>query len=99
LTKEYFRRWWYWKGFSKARLERRHPITELGVDLRHVPLLAGMPRFMIGSAARDVGAWLRACLERNETERMRRELRLRYFFGYIRGARAGKVENQLPEAL
>ena len=51
LTKDYFRRWWYWKGVSKARLEQRHPITELGIDLRSVPTLAGVPRFMIGSAA------------------------------------------------
>jgi len=99
LTKEYFRRWWYWKGVSKALLERRHPITELGIDLRQVPLLAGVPRFMIGSAARDIGGWTGACLAGNEIERMRRELRLRYFLGYIRGARAGKVENTVPQAL
>jgi glycosyltransferase involved in cell wall biosynthesis len=65
LTKDYFRRWWYWKGVSKARLERRHPVTELGLDLRKVPTLAGVPRFMAGTALRDAARWLGACLSTN----------------------------------
>jgi hypothetical protein len=93
LTKDYFRRWWYWKGVSKARLERRHPITELGIDLRQAPTVAGVPRFMIGSALRDAVAWMGAGLSRDALERMRREARLCYFAGYWTGARAPEVED------
>jgi hypothetical protein len=89
LTKPYFRRWWYWKGVSKAFLERRHPITELGVDLRAVQKFAGVPRFMIGTALRDIASWAAAG---NAMERIRREVRLYYFLGYFKGARAAKVE-------
>ena len=98
LTKTYFRRWWYWKGVSKALLERRHPITELGVDLRRVPLFAGAPRFMVGSAIRDAAGWLRACVSRNAIERLRYEVRLCYFVGYLRGLRTEKVENRVRQA-
>jgi glycosyltransferase involved in cell wall biosynthesis len=88
LTKDYFRRWWYWKGISKARLERRHPVTELGIDLRTVPRLAGVPRLMLGSAARDAAAWTATWLSRDRIERLRREVRLCYFVGYVKAVRA-----------
>ena len=84
LTPSYFRRWWFWKGISKHRLERRHPITELGVDLSRVPKIAGVPRFMYGSALRDAAAWLSALASRDSTRRMRHEMMLCYFAGYVR---------------
>jgi glucosyl-dolichyl phosphate glucuronosyltransferase len=91
LTKEYFRRWWYWKGVAKSRLERRHPITELGVDLRQVPTVAGVPRFLMGSALRDAAVCMGALLSRNAVEQMRREARLCYFAGYLKGARSAET--------
>jgi glycosyltransferase involved in cell wall biosynthesis len=97
LTKEYFRRWWYWKGVSRAFLEQRHPITELGVDLRQVPTFAGLPRFMIGTAARDVSGWVGAVIRRDPVERIRREVWLCYFAGYIKGLRSAKVENAVRQ--
>jgi glycosyltransferase involved in cell wall biosynthesis len=88
LTRDYFRRWWYWKGVSKFRLEQRHPVTELGVDLARVPRIAGVPRFMIGSALRDLFGWLATLVTANRVERTRRAMMLWYFLGYVRGARA-----------
>jgi glycosyltransferase involved in cell wall biosynthesis len=85
LTREYFRRWWFWKGVSKSRIERRHPTTELGVDLARVPRVGGVPRFMYGTAARDLAGWIVAT---SACERTRREMMLCYFAGYCRGARA-----------
>ncbi|MGH9141262.1 MAG: hypothetical protein ACRD2I_08985, partial [Vicinamibacterales bacterium] len=90
LTQEYFHRWWFWKGVSKSLLERLHPVTELGVDLRAVPTLAGVPRFMLGSALRDFAGWVSARLRDNTIERLRREVRLCYFAGYVRGVLSGK---------
>ena len=84
LTREYFRRWWFWKGVSKSRLEQRHPTTELGVDLARVPRVGGVPRFMFGTAARDLAGWMVA---RSARELTRREMMLCYFAGYCRGAR------------
>jgi glucosyl-dolichyl phosphate glucuronosyltransferase len=87
LTRSYFRRWWFWKGLSKCRVERRHPVTELGLDLSHVPRVAGVPRFMFGSALRDFAGWIKAVLSRDPANRMRHEMMLCYFAGYLRGAR------------
>lgn len=84
LTPSYFRRWWFWKGISKHRLEQRHPVTELGVDLSRVPKIAGVPRFMYGSALRDAAAWMSALALRDSTRRMRHEMMLCYFAGYVR---------------
>lgn len=84
LTRTYFRRWWFWKGISKFRLEQRHPVTELGIDLSRVPKVAGVPRFMFGSALRDGIGWLRALASFDSVDRMRHEMMLCYFAGYVR---------------
>ena len=87
LTREYFLRWWYWKGVSKARLELRHPVTEMGIDLSRVATIARIPRFMVGSAVRDLGGILRAALTGDAVETMRRAAMLCYFAGYVTGVR------------
>jgi len=87
LNKSYFRRWWFWKGVSRARLEQRHPVTELDIDLTRVVRLAGIPRFMIGSALRDAIRWLAALVARDQAARARHEMMLWYFAGYVRGLR------------
>jgi len=84
LTRDYFRRWWFWKGVSKSRLEQRHPVTEMGIDLSSVPRLFGVPRFMFGSALRDIRGWVRALLAQDVVERVRHEMMLCYFAGYVR---------------
>jgi glycosyltransferase involved in cell wall biosynthesis len=88
LTRDYFRRWWYWKGVSKCRLEQRHPVTELGIDVSRVRRLAGIPRFMFGSALRDLAGWAFALLSCDAAALTRHEMMLCYFAGYLRGARA-----------
>ena len=99
MTKDYFRKWWYWKGVSKARLERRHPVTELGLDLTKVPALFGMPRFMIGDACRDAWRWIGAALTMNRIERMRRGMRLCYFVGYAKGVAGAESESDPAPAV
>ncbi len=84
LTKAYFRRWWYWKGISRARLHRLHPETELGLDLRRVPRIFGVPRFAFGEVlahARGVAAGL-VC--RDAERAAEEEMLLMYAVGYLR---------------
>ena len=83
LTRRYFRRWWYGKGVSRARLEESRPITELGVDLRVTPHVFGVPRYMYRSALQDAGAWVRATVARRPAEAFRHEMMLVYFLGYL----------------
>lgn len=84
LTRSYFRRWWNGKGYSKAALEAMQPLTELGLDLRTVPHVGGVPRYMVGDALRDLHAYARALITGNTGERMRRAMRLAYFAGFAR---------------
>jgi len=91
LTRDYFLRWWYWKGVSKALLEQRHPVTDTGVDLTRVPTVAGVPRFLFGSAVRDLFGLVGAAVTFNGIEIMRRLSMLCYFTGYLKGVRQAQT--------
>jgi hypothetical protein len=84
LTPGYFRRWWYWKGVSHARVHRLHGLTELGIEVRMVPRLFGVPRFLYGDAIRNAGAMVRARLAGDTRRTMEYWLALAYFAGYCR---------------
>ncbi len=88
LTRRYFRRWWYWKGVSHARLHRVHRQTELGIDLGSTPRVGGIPRFVFGNAARDLAGWARAVIKRDRPRTAEHAWMLAYFLGYCRECRA-----------
>ena len=98
LTRRYFRSWWFGKGVSRASLERMQPVTELGVDLRDTPHVLGVPRFMYGSALRDVMGMLRERLLGRPETSFRHQMMVAYFAGYVwarwRERRAGKAPAQ-----
>jgi len=83
LTRSYFRKWWYGKGVSKATLELGQPLTELGIDLRGAPHVGPVPRFMLGSAARDALGYARALVSGDAASRFRHEMMLAYLTGYL----------------
>jgi len=84
LRPAYFRRWWYGKGISRARMEAMHPVTELGLDLREVATIGGIPRFLFGSALRDAARWATALIRRDAGQRFVAETQLCYFGGQLR---------------
>jgi glycosyltransferase involved in cell wall biosynthesis len=84
LTKRYYRRWWMGKGYSKAILDAGQPVTENGLDLRMVPHLGAVPRFMVSDAVRDVIVLLKSMLTGDACEFARREMRLAFLVGYLR---------------
>jgi glycosyltransferase involved in cell wall biosynthesis len=98
LTRQYFRRWWFGKGVSRAALERMQPITELGLDLRVTPHVLDVPRFMYGSAIRDVVGIARETLRGRPEASFRHQMMLSYFGGYFwsrwRERRAGRPPAQ-----
>jgi hypothetical protein len=98
LTRRYFRRWWFWKGIARARIQRIQRITELGLDLDATPHLAGVPRFMIGCAARDCLRWLAALVRRDPVARFRHEMMLTYFAGYVWALARGDARAIAPLA-
>lgn len=83
LTREYYRRWWYWKGVARARMQDLHPVWEDGVDIRRVPRFAGLPRFLWGGAVRDARDWVGAALRHDRAVVAEREMRLAFFAGYL----------------
>jgi glucosyl-dolichyl phosphate glucuronosyltransferase len=84
LNRRYFRRWWYWKGLSHARLHALHGETELGVDLRTASHIGGVPRYLIRTFARHLSGWLSALLRRREAERVEHFCMMAYVIGYAR---------------
>ena len=84
LTRTYFRKWWYWKGVSHARVHAIHGRTELGIDTHRVPRLLGVPRFVFGNMLRNAVGWLRGWMPPNSAKRARHWLSVAYYAGYIR---------------
>jgi GT2 family glycosyltransferase len=84
LTKKYFRRWWFWKGVSRARVDAMHRRTELGLDLNRVPYIANVPRFIWGLLPRAVVRWLQARAGHDAQAATRYEMQCAYVLGYVR---------------
>lgn len=83
LTKGYFRRWWYWKGVARARLHRLHPETELGLDLRRVPKISGVPRFAFGEVVAHLRGVVVGLVRRDAERATEEEMLLIYAGGYL----------------
>jgi glycosyltransferase involved in cell wall biosynthesis len=99
LTRRYFRRWWFMKGDGRHRLEQIHPTTELGVDLSQVSKIAGIPRYMYGSAVRDAGGYLRALATGDVLGAVRHEMMLCYFAGYVRAGLSADASSRPAECI
>ena len=69
---------------SHARVHQLHGRTELGIDVRRVPRILGVPRFIYGNIVRNAAGWLRAWVERNPARRAGHWLSLAYYAGYCR---------------
>ena len=89
LTKRYFRRWWFWKGVSRARVDLLHQRTELGLDLKEVPYIAGVPRFIWGLLPRSVLHWVRSSLSGDARAAIRHQMHCAYVLGYVRACWSG----------
>jgi glycosyltransferase involved in cell wall biosynthesis len=83
LTRAYFRKWWFGKGVSRSALDRMQPVTEMGIDLRATPHLARVPRYMYGSAARDVAGCVKNLILGRPADAFRHEMMLMFFAGYF----------------
>ena len=99
LTKRYFRRWFYWRGISRARLYERSGLDmeapeQTSMDFAKVPHLLGTPRYLFRKAARAASSWLRATLRRDRRTAFEHELWLCFFAGIAgqrwRDARSGR---------
>ena len=99
LTHRYFRRWWFWKGISHARLHRIHNQTELGLDLATVRRVLGVPTFLVRSLARDAVDALGAALGGRWRAAVSKEMMVWYGLGYIREQLVGRARGADRNAL
>src|SRR5260370_1263152 len=67
LTKAYFRRWFYWRGISRAKLYARAGLDmeapeRTTMEFRSVPHVFGVPRYLYRKALSRAFTWLTARL-------------------------------------
>jgi glycosyltransferase involved in cell wall biosynthesis len=84
LNRAYFRRWWYWKGLSHARLHAFHHVTELGLDLRTTPRIGGVPLYIFRLFGQHLTGWIAATLLGRRRERAEHFCVMAYVIGYAR---------------
>ena len=94
MTRSYYWRWWYWKGMARAQMQDRHPVSELGLDLRTVPHVARVPRFLWGAAVRDAALWGAAVWRGDVIRRAQQETSIAYFAGYLKGRWSGGADRR-----
>jgi glycosyltransferase involved in cell wall biosynthesis len=89
LTKQYFRRWFYWHGISRAMLFRLG-----GFDIEEpdaivppnpaLPQVLGVPTYLLPKAARALRSYVWQTVRRNPVAAFERELWLCFMAGVIR---------------
>ena len=89
LTKRYFRRWFYWRGISRAMLYARTGLDmekpeQDATDVTSMPHVLGVPRYLYRKAFRYARQWGRDVLARRPLETFEHELWLWFFAGIVR---------------
>ena len=89
LNKDYFRRWFYWRGISRALLYERSGLDmeapeRTRLDFSTVPHVFGVPRYLYRKAFRALAGWLRDTVRGRRIEAFEHELWLCFFAGIVR---------------
>jgi glycosyltransferase involved in cell wall biosynthesis len=89
LRKAYFRRWFYWRGISRALLYERAGLDmeapeQTTLDFSKVPHVAGVPRYLYRKAFSHLSAWVRATLRRDAVAAFDHEVWLWFFAGIVK---------------
>jgi glucosyl-dolichyl phosphate glucuronosyltransferase len=89
LTKAYFRRWFFWRGISRAMLYAETGLDmekpeQTTLDFAAVPHVAGVPRYMFRTAFTALTESLAAAAKGDAIGSFDRELWLCFFAGVVR---------------
>lgn len=89
LRKRYFRKWFYWRGISRARLYERSGLDmeapeRTTLDFSKVPHIAGVPRYLYRKALSAALGWVRAAWRRDPVAAFDHEVWLWFFAGIVR---------------
>ena len=88
LSREYYRRWCFWRGVSLGLMDRRHPLP--------VTYLGGVPRFLWGRAARAMVRLAAPAGKRPLRETFGDELQIWDVAGYFYGRQVYTLARFLP---
>ena len=88
LNKSYFRRWFYWRGISRALLYQRAGLDmeapEQAIhDFSKVPHIAGVPRYLYRKALTAAVDWITATVRRDSVAAFEHETWLCFFWGIV----------------
>jgi GT2 family glycosyltransferase len=89
LNKRYFRRWFYWRGISRAIMYQQHGLDmespqRKAFDFTRMPHVAGIPRYLYRTAASRLLKVVAARLRGDETRAFEHELLLWMYAGIAR---------------
>lgn len=89
LSKSYFRRWFYWRGISRAMLYEKAGLDmeapeQTALDFRTVPHVFGVPRYLYRKALASVAACITALVRRDAVAAFEHELWVWFFAGIVR---------------
>ncbi|MDQ3420700.1 MAG: glycosyltransferase [Acidobacteriota bacterium] len=89
LNKSYFRRWFYWRGISRALLYQRAGLDmeapeRTTLDFAKVPHILGVPRYLYRKALTAGWDWARATIRRDPVAAFDHEVWLWFFGGILR---------------
>jgi hypothetical protein len=89
LTKRYFRRWFYWRGISRAMLYQKSGF-DMETPERAMPPadarrhLLGVPRYYYRKALVTIARWVMAVSRGDSTGSFEQEIWLSFFAGILR---------------
>jgi len=89
LCKKYFRRWFYWRGISRARLYERAGLDmeapeRTTLDFSRVPHVAGVPRYLYRKALASAASFVRGTARRDAVAAFDHEVWLWFFAGIVK---------------
>ena len=89
LNKAYFRRWFYWRGISRAIMYQQHGLNmedpqARGIDFSRARHIVGVPRYLLKTAFRTLVDLIKATFRGDETAAFEHELLLWMFGGIAR---------------
>jgi glycosyltransferase involved in cell wall biosynthesis len=89
LRKDYFRRWFYWRGISRALLYERSGLDmeapeQTTLDFTTVPHVFGVPRYLYRKAVKTALQWIGDSCRGRGLQAFEHELWLCFFAGIVR---------------
>ncbi|HSL21374.1 MAG TPA: glycosyltransferase [Vicinamibacterales bacterium] len=89
LNKRYFRRWFYWRGISRAMLYERLGLDMISpeattLDYSKVPHVGGVPRYLYRQLLGELRGWAAAVLRSDPETAFDHEMFVFFFAGIVR---------------